>query len=194
MISGVFPSPPKTWLWENRHKLGTTAQTLKHITHNFLLGLGILATLGEAARAFPFKLWSPSWSQTSMMGLLTLSVTAATWHWDQQSLLHVTRAGRHHEVEKPRPELEVWKSGPWHPSRCQSLGLRKRTQSLSSPEAEVRLCSNGVTSGHLGEQWEGSLPPGGQQGLLWTSSTGRPTGPEGQTPCYVITLLNFLTL
>ena len=63
VISGVLPHT--TQLWENRQETGviTTQQArchgprpLKHVTHTFLLGLGILATFGEAARVFPSKL------------------------------------------------------------------------------------------------------------------------------------------
>ena len=85
------------------------------------------------------------------------------WHWAWQ-LSHDTATSKACSMplsgEAPwgrKSPAQNWRCG--HPSRCQSPGLRKETQSLSSPGAEVRLCCKGVTNGHLGSSGEGSPPP-----------------------------------
>ena len=149
------PTPhPRTWLWENRHKLGQPPRPWNTSPTTSYWALGFLPPLVKLLELLlsNYKVLHearPQWWDC--------------WHWAWQ-LSHDTAASKACSMplswEAPggrKSPARTWRCA--HPSRCQSPGLRKETQSLSSPGAEVRLCCKGVTSGHLGSSGEGSPPP-----------------------------------
>lgn len=90
------------------------------------------------------------------------------WHWVWQLPLNTGTSkacsmplGRGDSTQWKKPCQGLGSVGKSrHPPRRQSSSLREETQSLRSPGAEVRLCCNGVTHGHVRGSGECCLPPG----------------------------------